>query len=163
MFIVVIFFVGFACTFMWNPVKDGYTLRMCNYVTGVVKTDILWVPCKRSFVNSGAWLQRFDDVTRVEKSCISKAKMHSIRIRILLHSIWIRTKGFLELLFLVFFLIAEQAFVLNIGVPTMDPSTPVVDYPSFGSILMYWALSPNGFICWGSVWMIGSILYNAWD
>jgi len=34
-------------------------------------------------------------------------------------------------------LIAEQAFVLNTGVPTMDPSTPVVDYPSFGSILMY--------------------------
>jgi len=34
-------------------------------------------------------------------------------------------------------LIAEKAFVLNTGVPTMDPSTPVVDYPSFGSILMY--------------------------
>jgi len=32
-------------------------------------------------------------------------------------------------------LIAEQVFVLNTGVPTMDPSTPVVDYPSFGSAL----------------------------
>jgi len=29
--------------------------------------------CKRwSSVNSGAWLWRFDDVTRVEKSCITK-------------------------------------------------------------------------------------------
>ena len=32
------------------------------------------VPCKRrSSVNSGAWLQRFDDVTGVEKSCFVKA------------------------------------------------------------------------------------------
>jgi len=31
------------------------------------------VPCKRhSSVNSGAWLRKFDDVTRVEKSCITK-------------------------------------------------------------------------------------------
>jgi len=31
------------------------------------------VPYKRkSSVNSGAWLQRFDDVTGVEKSCIAK-------------------------------------------------------------------------------------------
>jgi len=34
-------------------------------------------------------------------------------------------------------LIAEQAIVLNTSVPNMDPSTPVVDYPSFGSILIY--------------------------
>jgi len=33
------------------------------------------VPCKkRSSVNSGAWLRRFDDVTGVEKSCVAKAK-----------------------------------------------------------------------------------------
>jgi len=33
------------------------------------------VACKRrSSVNSGAWLQRFDDVTRVEKSCVAKSK-----------------------------------------------------------------------------------------
>jgi len=33
------------------------------------------VPCKRrSSVNSRAWLRRFDDVTRVEKSCVAKAK-----------------------------------------------------------------------------------------
>jgi len=35
----------------------------------------LWqkVPCKRrSSVNSGAWLHRFDDVTRVENSCVAK-------------------------------------------------------------------------------------------
>ena len=32
------------------------------------------VSCKRrSSANSGAWLQRFDDITRVEKSCIVKA------------------------------------------------------------------------------------------
>jgi len=31
------------------------------------------VPCKkRSSVNSGAWLRRFDDVTGLEKSCIAK-------------------------------------------------------------------------------------------
>jgi len=31
------------------------------------------MPCKRwSSINSRAWLQRFDDVTRVEKSCIAK-------------------------------------------------------------------------------------------
>jgi len=34
-----------------------------------------WVPCKRrSSVNSGAWLWRFDDVTAVEKSRIAIAK-----------------------------------------------------------------------------------------
>ena len=33
------------------------------------------VACKRqSSVNSEAWLRRFDDVTRVEKSCIAKSK-----------------------------------------------------------------------------------------
>jgi len=33
----------------------------------------LEVPCKRrSSVNSGAWLRRFDDVTGVEKSCVVK-------------------------------------------------------------------------------------------
>jgi len=33
------------------------------------------VACKRrSSVNSGAWLRRFDDVTGVEKSCIAKSK-----------------------------------------------------------------------------------------
>jgi len=33
------------------------------------------VPYKRqSSVNSGAWLQRFDDATGVEKSCVAKAK-----------------------------------------------------------------------------------------
>ena len=32
-----------------------------------------WVACKRrSFVNSGAWLRRFNDVTGVEKSCVAK-------------------------------------------------------------------------------------------
>ena len=32
-----------------------------------------WVACKRrSSVNSGAWLWRFDDVTGVEKSCVAK-------------------------------------------------------------------------------------------
>jgi len=32
-----------------------------------------WVPRKRrSSVNSGAWLQRFDDITGVEKSCVAK-------------------------------------------------------------------------------------------
>jgi len=31
------------------------------------------VPCKRrSSVNSGAWLRRFDDVTGVEQSCVAK-------------------------------------------------------------------------------------------
>jgi len=31
------------------------------------------VACKRrSSVNSGAWLRRFEDVTRVEKSCVAK-------------------------------------------------------------------------------------------
>jgi len=31
------------------------------------------VPCKRrSSVNSGAWLRRFDDVTGVEESCVAK-------------------------------------------------------------------------------------------
>jgi len=44
-------------------------------------------------------------------------------------------------------LIAEWAFDLSTGVTTMDPSTPVADYPSCGSVLMHWALSPNGFIC----------------
>jgi len=28
----------------------------------------------QSSINSGAWLWRFDDVTRVEKSCVAKAK-----------------------------------------------------------------------------------------
>jgi len=33
------------------------------------------MPCKRrSSVNSGAWLRRFDDVTGVEKSFVAKAK-----------------------------------------------------------------------------------------
>jgi len=33
------------------------------------------IPCKRrSSVNSGAWLRRFDDVTGAEKSCVAKAK-----------------------------------------------------------------------------------------
>jgi len=33
------------------------------------------VPCKKqSSVNSGAWLQRFDDATGVENSCVAKAK-----------------------------------------------------------------------------------------
>jgi len=27
---------------------------------------------RQSSVNSGAWLRRFDDVTRVEKSCVAK-------------------------------------------------------------------------------------------
>jgi len=40
------------------------------------RTKILcpqWVPCeRRSSVNSGAWLQRFDDVTGVEKSFVAK-------------------------------------------------------------------------------------------
>ena len=32
-----------------------------------------WVPCKRrSSVNSGAWLGKFDDVTRMGKSCVAK-------------------------------------------------------------------------------------------
>jgi len=31
------------------------------------------VPCKRqSSVNSGAWLQKCDDVSGVEKSCVAK-------------------------------------------------------------------------------------------
>jgi len=28
----------------------------------------------QSSANSGAWLRRFDDATRVEKSCVAKAK-----------------------------------------------------------------------------------------
>jgi len=33
------------------------------------------LPCKRqSSVKCRAWLQRFDDVTGVEKSCVAKAK-----------------------------------------------------------------------------------------
>jgi len=32
------------------------------------------VPCKRLCVNSRDWLQRFDDITGVEKSCVPKAK-----------------------------------------------------------------------------------------
>jgi len=27
---------------------------------------------RRSSINSGAWLRRFDDITRVEKSCVAK-------------------------------------------------------------------------------------------
>jgi len=35
---------------------------------------ILGVPCKkRSSINSGAWLQRFDEETRKEKNCFAKA------------------------------------------------------------------------------------------
>jgi len=37
------------------------------------------VACKRrSSVNSGAWLRRFDDVTGVEKSCVAKSKKGKI-------------------------------------------------------------------------------------
>jgi len=42
--------------------------------TGIATaTAILQVPCKRrSSVNCGSWLRRFDDVTGVEKSCVAK-------------------------------------------------------------------------------------------
>jgi len=55
---------------MVNLVKeDGQT----DNVT--INHSFLMVPFKRrSSINSGAWLQRFDDVTGVETSCIAKAK-----------------------------------------------------------------------------------------
>jgi len=38
-----------------------------------ITTHTGWVPCKRrNSVNSRAWLWRFDDITRVEKSCVAK-------------------------------------------------------------------------------------------
>jgi len=42
-------------------------------------TNSNWVACKRrSSVNSGAWLRRFDDVNGVEKSCVAKLKKGKI-------------------------------------------------------------------------------------
>ena len=40
---------------------------------GPVPNAVKKIACKRrSSVNSGAWLRRFDDVTGVEKSCVAK-------------------------------------------------------------------------------------------
>jgi len=48
------------------------TLNASAHLSNVVQIQ---VACKRrSSVNSRAWLRRFDDVTRVEKSCIAKSK-----------------------------------------------------------------------------------------
>jgi len=46
-----------------------------DFVAVELETDSIWVACKRrSSVNSGAWLRRFDDVTGVEKSCVAASK-----------------------------------------------------------------------------------------
>jgi len=44
------------------------------------------VACKRqSSVNSGAWLRRFDDITRVENSCIALQKTEKSEGKMLCH------------------------------------------------------------------------------
>ena len=41
-------------------------IKFTHMVTTVVSCE------RRSSVNSGAWLRRFDDVTGMEKSCVAK-------------------------------------------------------------------------------------------
>ena len=69
----------------WTHTNNGCVMRYCmgihflcscewRYSCGEDKA-LCSVACKRrSSVNSGAWLRRFDDVNGVEKSCVAKSK-----------------------------------------------------------------------------------------
>jgi len=49
------------------------TIMMCKYYSAKVA-------CKRrSSANSGVWLRRFVDTTRVEKSCVAKSKEKKLK------------------------------------------------------------------------------------
>jgi len=58
-----------------NEVNHKYEIQRLQIT---LSYESFWVPCKRrSSVNSGAWLQRFDDVTRVAKTGTLRSAMRT--------------------------------------------------------------------------------------
>jgi len=54
-------------------IKNPRHTKCLKKVKTKLEKHAIRVPCKRqSAVNSGAWLQRFDDVTGVDKGCVAK-------------------------------------------------------------------------------------------